>query len=164
MQCWKNPSIGEPVSEISDLVHDFNDVEQFLAEYQLDEALEEEVYEEAEVAEALAISWKDRRQELSRLQKARNFSSNAAKSNELRRSFRVEVEELKKKTRCHRCGQLGHVQGMSKRKRQRQAVLFLEGLLRDWCSPGTTRPRRCLQVGRRLTSCVPRSEQQILDS
>ncbi|CAK9066521.1 unnamed protein product [Durusdinium trenchii] len=100
--------VGERVSEISDLVDDFNDVEQFLAEYQQDEALEEEVYEEAEVAEALAISWKDRRQELSRLQKARNFSSNAAKSNELRRSFRVEVEELKKKTRCHRCGQLGH--------------------------------------------------------
>ncbi|CAK9035608.1 unnamed protein product [Durusdinium trenchii] len=100
--------VGEPVSEISDLVDDFNDVEQFLAEYQQDEALEEEVYEEAEVAEALAISWKDRRQELSRLQKARNFSSNAAKSNELRRSFRVEVEELKKKIRCHRCGQLGH--------------------------------------------------------
>ncbi|CAE7909111.1 putative transposon protein [Symbiodinium microadriaticum] len=37
-------------------------------------------------------------------QKARKFSQ----ANDVKRSFMVEVEELKKKTQCHRCGCTGH--------------------------------------------------------
>ena len=88
-----------------DSAEEFHDVEQFLAEHELGEALDDsECFEETEVAEALAASWKDKRQELNRLQKARRFSQ----ATDVRRSFRVEVEELKKKTKCHRCGQIGH--------------------------------------------------------
>ena len=92
----------EPPPESADM-DDFNDIEQFLAEYQGEEDINES-FEEPDVAEALAVSWRDKRQELSKLQKARNFG----RANEVKRSFRVEVEELKKKTKCHRCGQLGH--------------------------------------------------------
>ena len=63
-----------------------------------------EVFLETDVAEVLQVSWCEKRAELSRLQKARKFT--AAK--DLRRSFRVEVEELKRKTKCHRCGKQGH--------------------------------------------------------
>ena len=57
-----------------DDVDDFDDVEQFLAEHTDLPHEEPEAYEETEVAEALAVSWKDKRQELSRLQKARRFT------------------------------------------------------------------------------------------
>ena len=82
----------------------FNDVEMFLTEHDQDVSVEAEVFPEAEVAEVLAATWKDKRQELSRLQKARKFHQ----AGELKRSFRVEVEELKKRTQCRRCGQTGH--------------------------------------------------------
>ena len=87
---------------------DFKDVELLLAEHEhasTGEAPESsELFWESEVAEVLAVSWKEKRSELNRLQKQRKFT--AAK--ELRRSFRIEVEELKKKTKCHRCGRQGH--------------------------------------------------------
>ena len=79
----------------------FFDVEQFLADY---EPENEEAYEEFDTAEALAISWKERRQELTRLKNARRFDE----AGKMKRQFRVEVEELKKRTRCHRCNQVGH--------------------------------------------------------
>lgn len=63
-----------------------------------------EAFLETEVAEVLASTWKEKRAELSRLQKTRKFT--AAK--DVKRSFRIEVEELKKRTKCHRCGRLGH--------------------------------------------------------
>ena len=92
-----------PLEEDQD---DFADVEQFLAELQPHEGEDPdlEAYEEEDVKEALAISWKDKRNELNKLQKARRF----AQAGDVRRSFRVEVEELKRKTKCHRCGQVGH--------------------------------------------------------
>ena len=80
----------------------FEGVEQFLADYQA--ADESEIYEEPDIAEALAVIWKERRQDLNRLQKARKFHD----ASNLRRQFRVEVQELKKRTRCHRCNQVGH--------------------------------------------------------
>ena len=60
----------EPEAEIG-----FDDVELFLAEHGTGEyGLEtDESYQEHEVAEVLAASWKDRRAELSKLQKARKF-------------------------------------------------------------------------------------------
>ena len=86
---------------------DFDDVELLLAEHQLgagNPELSAESFLETDVAEVLAVSWKEKRAELSRLQKARKFT--AAK--DLKRSFRIEVEELKRKTKCHRCGKQGH--------------------------------------------------------
>ena len=83
----------------------FNDVELFLAEHDMQVPAEDiDVFPEKEVAEVLAASWKDKRAELARLQKARKFSQ----TNDIKRSFRVEVEELKRKTQCHRCGRTGH--------------------------------------------------------
>lgn len=52
----------------------------------------------------LATTWKERRLEISKLQKQHRFTD----AKDLRRSFRVEVEELKRKTKCNRCGKIGH--------------------------------------------------------
>ena len=83
----------------------FQDVEMFLAEHGKEEILTEtEVFPEAEVAEVLAATWKDRRQELNRLQRARKFPQ----ADDLRKSFRVEIEELKRRTQCRKCGRTGH--------------------------------------------------------
>ena len=93
-------SPGEP-----DEFQDFQDVEAFLADNEID--LKEESGEpipEAEAAEALAASWKERRSEISRLKKDRRFD--AAQTS--RKHFRVEIEELKRRTRCRRCGKIGH--------------------------------------------------------
>ena len=98
-------SMDEP-AEMDEI--DFKDVELLLAEHEHASSAEvyesSEIFGESEVAEVLAVSWKEKRSELNRLQKQRKFT--AAK--DLRRSFRIEVEELKKKTKCHRCGQQGH--------------------------------------------------------
>ena len=53
---------------------------------------------------ALAVSWSERRREIAKLKQSRQFGA-AYKD---RRSFRVEIEELKKKTRCRKCNKLGH--------------------------------------------------------
>ncbi len=85
-------------------VDDFHDIEQFLAEHQGNDNEEHEIYEEEEVAEVLAVSWKEKRVELAKLKKSRQFHS----MKDTRRSFRVEIDEIKRKTRCHRCNQIGH--------------------------------------------------------
>ena len=86
--------------------HDFSDVQQFLQDHPEAGAGEDstEAFAEADVAEVLALSWKERRSELSKIQKGRKFNQNT----DLRRSFRIEVEELKKKTKCNKCGKIGH--------------------------------------------------------
>ena len=85
---------------------DFADVEAFLADHdQASSSMDQiEPLSESEAAEALAVSWKERRQEISRHQQSRKFGS----ANQSRRSFRIEVEELKKRTRCRKCGRIGH--------------------------------------------------------
>ena len=82
------------------------EVESFLAEHNVSagDVEEDEIYDEREVAEALAISWKDRRQELNKLQRTRKFAA----ASDLKRSYRVEIAELKRRTKCHRCGAVGH--------------------------------------------------------
>ena len=79
----------------------FDDVEQFLADHQ--QVDDYETFEETDVAEALAVTWQERRQDLNRLQKARKFHG----ASRMKRQFKIEVQELKKKTRCHRCNQIG---------------------------------------------------------
>ena len=86
----------------------FEDIEAFLADYGYDKDEEaEEEFGEDETAEALAVSWRERRREITKLQQSRGFGA-AAKMKQARRSFRVEIEELKKKTRCRRCSRFGH--------------------------------------------------------
>ena len=94
---------GLSPDEDSDLAHE---VEAFLADHDLqpDDHEPEEIFTEQEVAEALAISWKDRRKELGKLQRSRKFGA----ATDLKRSYRVEIAELKRKTKCHRCGMVGH--------------------------------------------------------
>eukprot|EP00435_Cladocopium_sp_Y103_P001293 s456_g1.t1 len=65
---------------------------------------ETEEYPENDVAEVLASTWKEKRAEIARLQKSRKFEQ----AKELKRSFRVEIEEMKKKTKCNRCHRVGH--------------------------------------------------------
>ena len=64
----------------------------------------DESFAEADVAEVMAVSWREKRQELNRLQKSRKF----AVAKELKRSFKVDIEEMKRKTKCHKCGKIGH--------------------------------------------------------
>ena len=83
----------------------FDDIEMFLADHEKvaddDSGLE---YLEQEVAEVLATTWKEKRAEIARLQKSRRFDQ----AKEMKRSFRVEIEEMKRKTKCNRCGRTGH--------------------------------------------------------
>ena len=62
-----------------------------------------EIFEESEVAE-VAVTWKERRQDLNRMQKARCLHD----AGKMKRQFKIEVQELKKRTRCHRSNQVGH--------------------------------------------------------
>ena len=85
---------------------EFADVQQFLDDHQGEAIVDDhsEPFMEKDVAEVLAVSWKEKRSELNRLQKSRQFHQ----AKELKRSFRIEVEELKRKTKCNRCGKIGH--------------------------------------------------------
>eukprot|EP00435_Cladocopium_sp_Y103_P017727 s923_g4.t1 len=97
-----------PVEDVesadADIENDFQDVQDLLQDHQLPHGYDAEDFPEGDVAEVLAASWREKRQELNRLQKSRQFG----KLKEVKRSFRVEVEELKARTTCHRCGKKGH--------------------------------------------------------
>lgn len=88
----------------------FRDVELFLAEHGLEETEESqeapdfETYKEDEAAEILAATWKGRRAELNMVQESHKFlpadrrgggGQGKGPGKEFRRSFRVQVEELK---------------------------------------------------------------------
>ena len=81
----------------------FEDVESFLAESDNSET-EATTLQEEEVRDVLAVSWKDRRREIAAAKASRNFT----RVRELQLSFRKEVDDLKKRTKCHRCGGVGH--------------------------------------------------------
>ena len=83
---------------------DFTDVQDLIEDHELAAPSDVEEFAEQDIAEVLAAFWREKRQELNRLQKSRQFG----KVKELKRSFRVEVEEMKAKTTCNRCGKRGH--------------------------------------------------------
>ena len=95
----------EPAPPSDSEVAGFDDIELFLADHELPVLAEDaEDFGEEDVAEVLATSWKEKRAEIARLQKSRRFDQ----ARDLKRSFRVEIEEMKRKTKCNRCGRVGH--------------------------------------------------------
>ena len=90
--------------EVSDEVQGFEDIELFLTDFVATPHDDEEVIEEHDVAEVLAATWKEKRAEITKLQQQRRFSD----AKDVKRSFRVEIEEMKKRTKCNRCGRTGH--------------------------------------------------------
>eukprot|EP00435_Cladocopium_sp_Y103_P067521 s299_g30.t1 len=101
----EDTSIGDAVDDEPEL--EFNDVEQFLTEHghSVDGAASaEQSFQESDIAEVLAVTWKEKRAEINRLQKARKFQQ----VKEAKRQFRIEVEEIKRRSKCHRCHKQGH--------------------------------------------------------
>ena len=101
-----NDVIDEPgETEAPDAVA-FEELEAFLAEHGMGDtnAQSADHYDEEEIAEVLAATWKEKRTEISRLQKARRFSQ----AFEVKQRFGKEVKDLEKRSRCRRCHQIGH--------------------------------------------------------
>lgn len=101
------PELEEEVAPLSaggDVV--FEEVEAFLADFGAQTTSEEvePEFEETETAEILAASWREKRNEISRLQKGRNFRQ-AAK---VQVQFKEDVNQLKQRTRRNKCHRLGH--------------------------------------------------------
>ena len=108
-----DPSLSEARSEIaideadpSDAVV-FDEVEAFLSEHGVSTQEAEstqECFNEEDVVEILAASWKEKRSEIARLQKSRRFGQVSA----VKRAFASEVSELKTKSKCFKCHKTGH--------------------------------------------------------
>ena len=82
-------------------------MEAFLAEHGFHDSASgsnSEVFDEAEVAEVLAATWKEKRVEISKLQKARKFGQAAS----VKKQFSRDLTDIQKKSRCRKCGQIGH--------------------------------------------------------
>ena len=61
------------------------------------------------VREVLVSAWKQKRQEISKEKLRRGFGRpSKSAANPGTRKFRAEVEELKLRTKSHRCGNVGH--------------------------------------------------------
>ena len=84
---------------------DLDDVDKFLNED--DES--DKVLEEDEVREVLASAWNQKRQEISDEKLRRGFGRpSKLAANPATLKFRAEVEELMLRTKCIRCGHVGH--------------------------------------------------------
>lgn len=98
---------AEDVPDAGDQVV-FSEVEALLAEYGVQdvECSEQEVFEESEAIEILAATWKEKRAEINKLQKGRNFRQIAT----VQKQFRQDVTDVKRRARCWRCQQVevGH--------------------------------------------------------
>lgn len=88
----------------------FPDVEAFLADHGVSLSDNADLGEvsESEAAEALAVTWKERRKEIQKVNQSRRFGQPSFAASSSSRSFRVDVEELKRRTRCRKCGKVGH--------------------------------------------------------
>ena len=83
-----------------DAAAEFDDVEASLADHQL--TGDTEFLNEDEAAEALAVTWLERR-DINRLQRQRRFNDASG----TKQSFRVEIEALKRRTRLRQGWTLG---------------------------------------------------------
>ena len=100
-------ALDEPFPESGDFGDSviFEEVEALLADHGVKgEETSEATFDETDVVEILAASWKEKRSEISRLQKSRNFRQ----LSKVKQNFKEEVRDLEKRTRCHRCGKVGH--------------------------------------------------------
>ena len=98
-------TMAESTEEATTMEEDFRDIELFLAEHTAGaESPNEECSEEKDIADILAVSWREKRQEKAKLKQSRQFN----KEVDTKRSFRIEIEELKEKTRCRKRGKIGH--------------------------------------------------------
>ena len=61
----------------------------------------EDTWEEDDVLEAL-VTWKKARQDIDKERKARGFNGLS------KRHFKVDIQEIKARTKCKLCGQIGH--------------------------------------------------------
>ena len=97
--------VGPQLAEEAPDAVSFDEVEAFLAEYGVQEPNQtSDIYEEEEIAEVLAATWRERRSEISKLQKSRRFGQAAT----VKKQFSREITDLQKKSRCRACGQIGH--------------------------------------------------------
>ena len=78
----------EDLDESSQVEAEFADVAGLLEDDMQAADVEGDDFPGTDVAEVLATAWREKRQELSKLQKSRQFG----KAKEVRRAFRVEVE------------------------------------------------------------------------
>ena len=87
----------------------FQDVEAFLADHgiHVGDSDTGEV-SESDAAEALAVTWKEWRKEIQKVNQSRGVGQPRFSSSSSSRSFRVDVEELKRRTKCRKCGRVGH--------------------------------------------------------
>eukprot|EP00435_Cladocopium_sp_Y103_P039698 s3945_g10.t1 len=88
-----------------------DDVQSFLAEHTDLPQYDEAELSESEAAEGLAVSWKEKVTEIARLNEARKFTkstSSGVSTAPSRREFRVEIDQLERRTRCRQCSCLGH--------------------------------------------------------
>ena len=86
----------------------FQDVETFLADHGIHVESDTGEVSESDAAEALAVTWKERRKEIQKVNQSRRFGQPKFSSSSASRSFRVDVEELKRRTKCRKCGRVGH--------------------------------------------------------
>ncbi|CAL1167843.1 unnamed protein product [Cladocopium goreaui] len=93
-----------PESDPSDAI--VFEVEAFLADYGVKEenTATSDAFDEAEVAEILAATWRERRSEISKLQRSRKFSQAMS----VKKQFTREASDLRKKSKCWNCGKVGH--------------------------------------------------------
>lgn len=82
----------------------FDEVESFLQDHGIQHGEVDGEFDETETAELLAATWKEKRTEIARLQRSRNFRQ----VNKIQQQFKEDVNEVKKRTRCRRCSKVGH--------------------------------------------------------
>lgn len=93
-----------PESDPSDAI--VFEVEAFLADHGVKEenTATSDAFDEVEVAEILAATWRERRSEISKLQRSRKFSQAMS----VKKQFTREASDLRKKSKCWNCGKIGH--------------------------------------------------------
>ena len=110
-------AMGAMVASVDEVVFDademdlpdeqaFHDVEALLADHGIKEndIGSSDTFDESEVVEILAATWKEKRTEIAKLQKSRNFRQ----ANVVKKQFTQDYSDVRKRTKCWRCNQLGH--------------------------------------------------------